>query len=116
MQLAATEPGAGEALIYPFGGVPAAGQAVEVAPGVLWLRMRLPMLALNHINVWALQDGEGWTLVDTGMQLPDTAADWQNALAGTLAGRCCASYARTCIPITSAWPAGSRASTTVVCG
>jgi glyoxylase-like metal-dependent hydrolase (beta-lactamase superfamily II) len=87
MQLAATEPGAGEALIYPFGGVPAAGQAVEVAPGVLWLRMRLPMLALNHINVWALQDGEGWTLVDTGMQLPDTAADWQNALAGTLAGR-----------------------------
>lgn len=57
-----------------------------MAPGVRWLRMRLPM-ALNHINVWALEDGAGWTLVDTGMQTPDTAADWQTAFAGPLGGR-----------------------------
>ena len=42
------------------------------------------MAGLNHINVWALADEDGWTLVDTGMQTPETAADWQTALAGPL--------------------------------
>jgi glyoxylase-like metal-dependent hydrolase (beta-lactamase superfamily II) len=82
-----SDPLAPGALTYPFDAVPAAGQALEVAPGVLWLRMRLPMPALNHINVWALRDGDGWTLVDTGMQMSDTAADWQSALAGPLGRR-----------------------------
>jgi glyoxylase-like metal-dependent hydrolase (beta-lactamase superfamily II) len=53
----------------------------------MWLRMRLPMAGLTHINVWALADGDGWTLVDTGMQTEDTAANWQRALAGPLGGR-----------------------------
>ena len=75
------------ALSYPFVTPPAAGQAQEVAPGVLWLRMALPMAGLNHINVWALADGDGWTLVDTGMQTADTAANWQSALAGVLGRR-----------------------------
>jgi glyoxylase-like metal-dependent hydrolase (beta-lactamase superfamily II) len=75
------------ALSYPFVTPPAAGQAQEVAPGVLWLRMALPMAGLNHINVWALADEEGWTLVDTGMQTADTAANWQSALAGVLGRR-----------------------------
>jgi glyoxylase-like metal-dependent hydrolase (beta-lactamase superfamily II) len=58
-----------------------------VAPGVLWLRMRLPMAGLTHINVWALADEGGWTLVDTGMQTADTAENWQNAFAGALQRR-----------------------------
>ena len=74
-------------LTYPFTTVPAPGEALEVAPGVRWLRMRLPMPALNHINVWALADGPGWTLVDTGMNTADTASNWQSALAGPLAAR-----------------------------
>lgn len=74
-------------LSYPFATPPGAGEAQEVAPGVLWLRMALPMAGLNHINVWALADGDGWTLVDTGMQTADTAANWQSALAGVLAPR-----------------------------
>ena len=74
-------------LRYPFDSVPAPGQALQVAPGVLWLRMRLPMAGLNHINVWALEDGDGWTLADTGMQMPDTAAAWQSAFAGPLQRR-----------------------------
>jgi glyoxylase-like metal-dependent hydrolase (beta-lactamase superfamily II) len=76
-----------DAAIYPFESTPQPGHALGVARGVLWLRMRLPMPALNHINVWALEDGEGWTLVDTGMQTPDTVADWQSAFAGPLAAR-----------------------------
>jgi len=53
------------ALRYPFEGAPVPGSAHRVAPGVLWLRLPLPMAGLNHINVWALEDGGGWTL-DTG--------------------------------------------------
>jgi glyoxylase-like metal-dependent hydrolase (beta-lactamase superfamily II) len=75
------------ALRFPFESPPGPGQALEVARGVQWLRMRLPMAGLNHINVWALADGDAWTLVDTGMQTADTAADWQNALAGPLGQR-----------------------------
>jgi glyoxylase-like metal-dependent hydrolase (beta-lactamase superfamily II) len=81
------DPAAHEATTYPFDAVPEPGQALPVAAGVLWLRMRLPMPALNHINVWALEDGRGWTLVDTGMQTSDTVADWQRAFSGALAGR-----------------------------
>ena len=73
--------------IYPFDAAPEPGQALPVAPGVLWLRMRLPMPALNHINVWALEDGPGWTLIDTGMQTAETVADWQRAFSGALAGK-----------------------------
>lgn len=73
-------------LTYPLGAPPRAGEAVEVAPGILWLRMPLP-LSLNHINLWALEDGDGWTLVDTGMQTDDIVAAWQTVLAVPMAGR-----------------------------
>ena len=48
-------------LVYPFETVPetGTGDAVEVAPGVLWLRMPLSF-SLKFINVWAIRDGEGW--------------------------------------------------------
>jgi glyoxylase-like metal-dependent hydrolase (beta-lactamase superfamily II) len=75
-----------ESLLYPLPPPPAAGEAVEVAPGVLWLRMPLPM-ALNHINLWALADGDTWTVVDTGMQTTETSAAWQTAFSGVLGNR-----------------------------
>lgn len=74
-----------ESLLYPFPSSPAPGEALQVAPGVLWLRMPLPMRP-THINVWALAEGDTWTLVDTGMQTHETAAVWQTALAGVLGG------------------------------
>ena len=80
-------PPARGALSYPFEATPQPGEAHEVAAGLRWLRMRLPMPALNHINVWALEDGPGWTLVDTGMDTPATVADWQSALPGALGAR-----------------------------
>jgi glyoxylase-like metal-dependent hydrolase (beta-lactamase superfamily II) len=42
--------------------------------------------ALNHINVWALSDRDGWTIVDTGMQTPETVAAWQRAFYDALGG------------------------------
>ena len=35
--------------------MPEAGSAVTVAPGILWVRMPLPF-ALDHINIWLLED------------------------------------------------------------
>ena len=53
-------------LAFPLGDtLPEAGQCLPVAEGVFWLRLPLPF-ALNHINLWLLQDGDGWTLVDCG--------------------------------------------------
>jgi len=75
------------ALVYPFASTPPPGGTQVVAPSVRWLRMRLPMTGLDHINVWALADGDGWTLVDTGMLTADTAVDWTTALSGPLGQR-----------------------------
>jgi glyoxylase-like metal-dependent hydrolase (beta-lactamase superfamily II) len=72
-------------LVYPFDGPPARGQTLEVAPGVRWIRMALPY-ALNHINLWALEDGEGWALVDTGVRTEETAATWRELFASAPAG------------------------------
>jgi glyoxylase-like metal-dependent hydrolase (beta-lactamase superfamily II) len=73
------------ALVYPLERTPALGAAVEIADGVLWLRMPLDG-PLGFINVWALRDGPGWTLVDTGMLTEATAQAWRRALAGPLGG------------------------------
>ena len=86
-ELATESTAVSTALTFPFASSPAPGEALEVAPGVLWLRMRLPMASLNHINLWALDDQGGWTLVDTGMQTADTAADWHNVFTGPLSRR-----------------------------
>jgi len=67
-------------LDYPYGEAPAAGTACAIAPGVLWLRMPMP-LPLNHINLWALRDGNGWAVVDAGLQTSDTAAAWRRLFA-----------------------------------
>ena len=73
-------------LTYPFGAPPGPGEAVKVAPGVRWMRLAMP-IALNHINVYAVEDGEGWTLVDTGLDLTGTREEWNRLLAGPLDGR-----------------------------
>ena len=54
-------------LDYPFEKrwSPPLGEPFEVADGVYWLRQPLPM-ALDHINLWLLRDGDGWTIVDSG--------------------------------------------------
>ncbi|HEU0203389.1 MAG TPA: MBL fold metallo-hydrolase [Burkholderiaceae bacterium] len=69
-------------LIYPFETPPAPGQTLQVAPGVLWMRMPLPF-ALNHINLWALEDTDGWAVVDTGIRSEETAAAWRALFASS---------------------------------
>jgi glyoxylase-like metal-dependent hydrolase (beta-lactamase superfamily II) len=72
---------------YPHGErIPAPGAAIEVAPGVRWIRMPLPF-ALDHINLWLLEDGDGWTIVDTGYGTQVTWDLWERHLVETLEGR-----------------------------
>jgi len=84
---AATIPLEKPELDYPCGEAPEPGQAREIVPGVLWLRMPMP-LGLNHINLWALRDGDGWAAVDSGLQTPETAQAWRTLFAdgGALSG------------------------------
>ncbi len=73
----------GRNLDYPFEARPELGQSVEVAPGVHWVRMRLPM-QLNHIKLWLLEDGDGWTVVDSGIRNEETANAWKQLFAGPM--------------------------------
>ena len=69
-----------EPLAYPIAQQPAPGEALEIAPGVHWLRMPLPF-ELNHINLWLLEEEDGWTIVDTGLNLDDIKRSWEAVLA-----------------------------------
>jgi glyoxylase-like metal-dependent hydrolase (beta-lactamase superfamily II) len=71
---------------YPIAEPPAPGTTREVAPGVHWLRMALPF-ALDHINLWALEDGGNWLLVDTGLGNEPTRALWDRIFAEKLVAR-----------------------------
>ena len=65
---------------YPFDDMPAPAQPLPIAPGVAWLRMPLPF-ALDHINLWLLDDGPDLVIVDTGFGTPETQAIWEQVLA-----------------------------------
>ncbi|WP_415184166.1 MBL fold metallo-hydrolase [Phaeovulum sp.] len=71
---------------YPWAEPPAPGQPAELAPGVFWLRMPLPM-ALDHVNAYVLDDGDGWCVIDPGMNTRKSRALWADVLAGPLAGK-----------------------------
>lgn len=65
---------------------PAPGASLEIVPGVHWLRMPLPF-ALDHINLWAIEDGPGWVIIDTGISHPSSIAMWERILREDLGGK-----------------------------
>ena len=71
---------------FPWPEPPAPGEAVEIAEGVLWTRLPLPM-RLDHVNAYLLDDGDGWTVVDTGFRGAKTREAWDALRAGPLAGK-----------------------------
>jgi glyoxylase-like metal-dependent hydrolase (beta-lactamase superfamily II) len=74
------------AIAFPHPEPPPPGGFVEVAPGVLWVRFRLPF-QLNHVNVYLIEDDGGWAVLDTGIGNEQTKAAWELLFAGPLAGR-----------------------------
>ncbi len=77
-------------LVYPFAdALPEPGGAMQLAPGLFWLRMGLPF-ALNHINLWLIRDEfagkQGYTLIDTCIDRPESRAQWEGVIANVLQG------------------------------
>ncbi|MGI9283967.1 MAG: MBL fold metallo-hydrolase [Pseudomonadales bacterium] len=75
-----------KSLRYPFENTPEPGTIKQVADGVYWLRMPLPM-ALDHINLYLLEDEAGWYIVDTGMRGEDKQKYWQQIFDTSLGGK-----------------------------
>ena len=71
---------------YEFDERPDAGDTMQVAPGVHWLRMPLPF-ALGHINLWLLEDGDSWTIVDTGVDVEESERVWAKTFLETMDNR-----------------------------
>jgi len=71
---------------FPFDAPPEPGEWMEVADGVLWIRMPMPFV-LDHINVFAIADGDGWAIVDTGLETKLTVKLWRDLLEGALQGK-----------------------------
>ena len=76
----------GTTIRYPLESPPPEGEACEVAPGILWMRLPLPM-KLDHVNVYALDDGDDWTIIDTGFDTNRSRAIWAELLQGPLGAR-----------------------------
>jgi glyoxylase-like metal-dependent hydrolase (beta-lactamase superfamily II) len=77
-------------LVYPLGETqPDPGLALEVAPGVRWIRMPLPF-ALDHINLWLLRDEcdgrQGWTVIDCGISRDEVKELWNRIFETQLEG------------------------------
>jgi len=71
---------------YPFETPPAEGGTIEVAPGIHWIRLPLPM-KLDHVNCYVLDEGDSWTIIDTGFASKRGRAIWNGLLRGPLAGK-----------------------------
>ncbi len=74
---------ADDELTYPFETAPEPDEVVEIRPGLLWVRLKLPF-RLNHVNIYLIADGDGWTLIDTGIGNEATIAAWTALFEGAL--------------------------------
>jgi len=77
-------------LRYPSPDPPPAGTWITLRPGLHWVRMPLPF-ALDHINVWVLDDEvegrPGFTIIDSGITSDATRAAWETIFDGLFDGR-----------------------------
>lgn len=73
-------------LSFPHAEPPPGGEILRVAPGIHWLRMPLPF-RLDHINLWLIEDGEGFCIVDTGINMSKTRALWESLFTRYFASR-----------------------------
>jgi glyoxylase-like metal-dependent hydrolase (beta-lactamase superfamily II) len=73
-------------LRHPYSAPPAPGETIEIAPGILWARLPLPF-QLDHINLYFVEDGDGWAVVDAGIASQAARDAWDALIAGPLSGR-----------------------------
>ena len=77
-------------LTYLRDDVPELGTWLTLRPGLHWVRMPLPF-ALDHINLWVLDDEidgrAGYTLIDCGITSDKTKRAWEQLFDGEFAGK-----------------------------
>ena len=73
-----------ETLTFPHAAPPAPGEVTQVAPGVLWFRLKLPF-QLNHVNIYLIEDN-GFLVLDTGLGTDECRIGWDSILTGPLRG------------------------------
>jgi len=73
-------------LRYPYTEHPAPGTTTEIAPGVRWLTMPMGG-SLSHINLYLIEDDNGWWVVDTGLSMEDTKELWLQIFDSELGGK-----------------------------
>lgn len=62
------------------------GEPCAIMPGLHGVRFALPF-ALDHVNIWLVEEADGWTVVDTGLADERTRARWRELRNGLLANR-----------------------------
>ena len=70
-------------LVFPHAQPPGPGNVTPIAPGVQWFRLPLPY-RLDHVNIYLIEDDDGWAVLDTGFGTPACRAAWNAILAGPL--------------------------------
>jgi glyoxylase-like metal-dependent hydrolase (beta-lactamase superfamily II) len=73
-------------LDFPWKAPAAPGEVTEVAKGLLWARLPLPF-RLDHVNIWLLEEEDGWTVIDTGCATPEIMEVWERLLEGPMRGK-----------------------------
>ena len=71
---------------YPYPQPSELGELFKIAEGVYWLRMPLPF-KLDHINLWVLEEDDGWTIVDTGIFSEAVKGHWRTIFETYLEGK-----------------------------
>jgi glyoxylase-like metal-dependent hydrolase (beta-lactamase superfamily II) len=61
------------------------GEPCPIVPGLHGVRFALPF-ALDHVNVWLVEEDDGWTVIDSGLADDRTRARWRELRHGLLAG------------------------------
>lgn len=72
-------------LAFPFTDPPDCGAIVTVRDDILWARVPLPY-QLDHVNIYFLRDGDGWAIIDTGIQTDEAISAWDMLLNGPMRG------------------------------
>lgn len=73
-------------LVFPHTQPPERGSLIEIAPGVRWFRLPLPY-QLDHVNIYLIEDDDGWTVLDTGLGTDACRMAWELVLSGPMTGQ-----------------------------
>ncbi|WP_373086916.1 MBL fold metallo-hydrolase [Sneathiella sp.] len=62
---------------YPLGARPGDGEMLKIRDGLYWVRMPIPIEGLDYINLYLIEDDDGWTIVDSGFKSEKITELWE---------------------------------------